>query len=249
MAEPQAPTQDSAGVTRAGTGEITNPQPTSTPGSQTSLQPGQTASTTPSSPTTETTSLLNEPAAPEAKSPAQDGDGKPEDRVEAYADFKAPEGFELDRELIDEVTPIFRKNGLSQEGAQELVDFYAKNVKEALDAPYEVYKETRKGWRDEIQADPEIGGKLDAVKTSIGRLIDSFGNPKVAEGFRRAMDLTGAGDNPDIVRGLYALSQRLAEGTSVRGNGPSPEGQRAPGTPARPSAAQAMDPHLPSQTG
>ena len=44
----------------------------------------------------------------------------------------------------------------------------------------------------------------------------------------------------------HVLVQILGEGTDVKGNGPSPLGQSRTGEDARPSAAQAMYPHLPS---
>lgn len=169
----------------------------------------------------------------------------PQGAPEAYADFTVPEGFELDKEVGDEARAIFKGYNLTQEQAQGLVDFYVKHTKEALEAPFNAYMDKRQEWRDTINADPEIGGsKLNDVKVSIGRLIDSFGNSKVAEAFREAMDYTGAGDNPAVVRGLFELSKRLTEGHAVRGNGPSTEGQRI--GQAAPSAAQAMYPHLPS---
>jgi hypothetical protein len=127
------------------------------------------------------------------------------------------------------------------------VDFYVAKTTESHNQPYEQYQETRQTWRSEINADPDIGGtKLNGVMVSISKLIDSFGDAKVADAFREAMDYTGAGDNPGVVKGLYALAKRLTEGGPVRGSGPSGEGQRQPGTPAAPTAAAALYPHLPS---
>lgn len=252
MPETQQTTQDASGVTRTPEGTIASQPRTDTPPSTsqtTSTEPKSKPTTAQQTDSTKETkpegSFLTETEGDKPKAETKEGEAKP-GAPEKYEDFKVPEGFELDKDLLDEVTPIFRKNGLSQEAAQELIDFYGKNIKEAIDAPYETYRETRKTWRSQIQADPEIGGRMGEVKASIGRLIDSFGNESVAAGFRRAMDLTGAGDNPDVVRGLYALSKLVTEGHVVRGNGPSPEGQRPPGSPSQPTAAQAIYPHLKS---
>jgi hypothetical protein len=126
------------------------------------------------------------------------------------------------------------------------VDFYIAKTAESHNQPYEQYQETRQTWRDEINADPDIGGtKLNGVMVSISKLIDSFGDAKVADAFREAMDYTGAGDNPGVVKGLYALAKRLTEGGPVRGVGPSLDGMRRPGE-GRPSAAQAIYPNLKS---
>jgi hypothetical protein len=163
-----------------------------------------------------------------------------------YTDFTVPEGFTLDPEIAKEASTLFRELDLNQSGSQKLVDFYVAKTKEAFEAPFNAYMEKRQEWRDEINNNPEIGGsKLNATKASIGKLIDSFG--KYAEGFRNAMDYTGAGDNPDVVGALFVLSKLLTEGAAVRGNGPSSEGQRAPGV-GRPSAAQALYPNLPTSS-
>jgi hypothetical protein len=244
MAENSPTIQDEAGVTRTPTGTIldqnTSIPPTSEPPSTTTPSSETTKSTTTETSSTEgskdaksTQSLINEKGAEK---------GAPD----SYADFTVPEGFALDEEVAKEASALFKGLDLTQTQAQSLVDYYVKQTKEAFEAPFNAYMDKRAEWRDAINADPEIGGsKLNGVKVSIGRLIDSFGNAKVAEGFREAMDYTGAGDNPAVVRGLYELSKRLTEGAAVRGNGPSTEGQRLSGS-NQPSTAQAIYPHLPS---
>lgn len=210
----------------------TSPSPTDTP--------PKTPSETPPKPT-------DKKDAPSDKSLLNEKDAA-EGAPDKYEDFKAPEGYEIDKDTAEAAGALFKKHNLSQSAAQELVDFYITKTKEAFEAPFNAYQDKRQEWRDQINADPEIGGsKLKDVKASIGKLIGSFGDSKVAEAFREAMDYTGAGDNPAVVRGLYALSKLLTEGGAVRGNGPSSLGQRAPGE-GTPSAAQAIYPNLPSSS-
>jgi hypothetical protein len=206
-------------------------------------------STPPSTPEESTPTSPKETTKSEAKSLLNEETPEPKGAPEKYENFKVPEGFTLDEAFTKDASTLFKKLDLNQVGAQELVDLHTKVVKEAYEANEAIKANERLKWRDEINADPEIGGsKLRNTKISIGRLIDMFGSAKVAEGFRKAMDSTGAGDNPDVIRGLYALSKHLTEGGVVRGNGPSVEGQRVNGT-AQPSTAQAMYPHLPSNRG
>jgi hypothetical protein len=172
--------------------------------------------------------------------------GSPEGAPEQYEDFKVPDGFTLDKDIAGEVGALFKEGNLSQAYAQKLVDFYVAKTTESHNQPYEQYQDTRQTWRNEINADPDIGGaKLNGVMVSISKLIDSFGDAKVADAFREAMDYTGAGDNPGVVKGLYALAKRLTEGGPVRGSNPSLDGMRRPGE-GRPSAAQAIYPNLKS---
>jgi hypothetical protein len=236
MPETSPTTSDEAGVTRTPTGEISQP---STSTQETIVRPPPTPTTTPSS----ETKTDAQPAKPEKSLLNEKG---PTGAPEKYEDFKVPDGFTLDPDVAKEATAIFKEINASQADAQKLVDFYHKLTKEAVEAPINHYMDTRQEWRDLINADPEIGGsKLNGTKASIGKLLDSVGDSKLTEAFREAMDYTGAGDNPAVVRMLNAFAKRLTEGGPVRGGGPSTEGQRAPGE-GRPSAAQALYPNLPS---
>jgi hypothetical protein len=108
----------------------------------------------------------------------------------------------------------------------------------------------RKEWAAKTLADAEVSsyttdGKtgIDAVKVDIGRALGTL-DPALRAEFQAAMDLTGAGDHPAFVKALWKLSQAVSEGRPVTGKGPSPEGQRAPGTNARPTPAKALYPNL-----
>ena len=157
---------------------------------------------------------------------------------EKYEPFTAPEGFEIDETVIGEASGLFKELGLPQAAAQKLVDFYAKQSLDAAEAPIKFYKDMQDKWITEIKADPEIGGKLDNVRATVGRAIDGLGDPKLAADFRAAMDLTGAGNNPAFIRAFYKLAQKVTEGAHVGGQPRGPEKPR--------SAAQAIYPNLPS---
>ena len=163
---------------------------------------------------------------------------------EAYADFTAPEGITLDPELLKEATPLFKEFKLPQEGAQKLVDLYNKHVGGLRAELLAGIEKTRSEWRDQIKADTEIGSKLDAVKVEIGRAKDKLPEP-IRQAFNEAMDFTGAGDHPAIVRAFYELAKLVNEGTHVTGKAPSTLGQTNDGKAARPTAAQALYPNLP----
>lgn len=177
---------------------------------------------------------------------ALNNDAKPaEGAPEKYADFKLPEGLKLQPEVLAEATEVFKGLNLSQEAAQSLVDFHAKQLTTAAEAPFKTVTELKTNWESSLKStygkDIEPGGK---VITSISRMIDTL-PPTIASGFREAMDLTLAGSNPAFVAAFYELSQRLSEGTTVKGNGPSPGGQKSPDAAPK-SVAQAMYPHLKS---
>lgn len=172
--------------------------------------------------------------------PAQDS-GPPADYT-----LTPPEGSNLDPKAIEGATAIFKELGLTQDQAQKLVEWGAKRETDSGNKSLETYNQMRTGWRAEVEADPEIGGgKLDATKAEIGKAIATL-PPKLAQEFKDAMTLTGAGDHPAVVKTFLALAKSVNEGSHVTGGTPSVEGQRDPSKPARPSPAASMFPNLPT---
>lgn len=202
-----------------------------------------TSSTTPSDTTTA-----------EVKPTEAKVEAKPEDKSllnkdeplgapETYAPFTAPEGYELNAEVVTEAQTIFKEMGLSQASAQKLVDFYSKQITSVSEAPYNTFNEVQADWQAAVMADPTLGPRIAQVKANIGRALDSLGDPKLAADFRLAMDMTGAGNHPAFVKAFDKFAERLNEGTHVGGKNPSPLGQKGPNDkPA--SIANAMYPNL-----
>lgn len=211
--------------------------------------------TPPTPPVSSTTTLeppktepKSEPTTPDPSKTALNKDPKaepPQGAPDKYADFKLPEGLKLEPKVLEEASAVFKGLNLSQDQAQSLVDFHAKQIAAATEAPFKAVTTLKTEWETALKGtygkDIEPGGK---VITSISRMIDTL-PPVMASGFREAMDLTLAGSNPAFVAAFYELSQRLGEGKSVKGNGPSPAGQKAPDAAPK-SVAQAMYPHLKS---
>ncbi len=185
---------------------------------------------------------------PDPKDPPKDPsllNKPPEGAPEKYADYKLPDGMTLKPEVLAEANAVFKGLNLTQDQAQSLVDFHAKQIADAAAAPFAAVTEMKSKWETEVRGefgkDIEPGGK---ISVAIGKAIDLLG-PTLAPQFREAMDLTLAGSNPAFVRGFAKFAEMLSEGTTVKGNGPSPLGQKGPD--AKPlSVAQAMYPHLKS---
>jgi len=194
--------------------------------------------------------LTQTPPKEEPKPEPKEGDPKPEDKPkepaegapEKYADFKVPDGFKFDEKALTEATAAFKELGLTQESAQKLVDTYAKNTQQAIEAPYKQWADLQKEWLGDIH--DRFGSKAETVRTDISKAIDSALPPSLARAFRGALDLTGAGTNPDVVEALSIMFKPFVEGPSIRPGGISPEANKAPNTPAAPSIAEAMYPHL-----
>lgn len=155
---------------------------------------------------------------------AKDGekkDGKDAKSVvpEKYEDFKLPEGVSIDKEKHEGFKALAKDLGLTQEGAQKLVDQHLNALKEAIDGPGKRWAELQTDWQKQVKDDSEIGGaNFAGMKASVARAIDKFGTP----GLRDALNLTGAGNNPDIVKFIARLSKASAEGTPVTGSPAKP---------------------------
>lgn len=241
MSDQSSTTTDTAGITRSADGTIQEPgsnQNTTQQTDQTNqtTQTSQTADTKTSDGKTDGTSLLNK----------KDGDDKSTGAPEKYADFKIPDGLKANPEKMAEASTVFKELGLSQDGAQKLVDLYAKELTAAAAAPVNEWTKMRQDWQKAVANDSEIGGKLKEVRTTISRAIDSLG-PALSKDFRDAMDLTGAGDHPAFIKAFYKFASQLTEGRHVPGSGPSQHGQRSPGNASGVGAA-AMYPGLPSSS-
>jgi hypothetical protein len=112
---------------------------------------------------------------------------------------------------------------------------------EAAAAPYKAWADTQRAWSEEIST--RFGDKADTIRGDINSAITTALPPSLAKAFRSALDLTGAGTNPDIVEAMSILFKPHFEGKPVPGGKPSPAGQQAPAS-GPPSLADAMYGHL-----
>lgn len=155
-----------------------------------------------------------------------------------FKEFTPPEGLELSDKDKETIGGIATKHGLSKEAMSDLLGEYATRVKSVQDAAVQAYQETNKKWQDEVRADPDIGGeKLDGVLKTIGAVIN---DPAItAPGFKEALNLTGAGNNPAIIKTIFKMAQKLTEGGHVSGAPPAEK-------PGAKRGASAMYPNLPT---
>lgn len=155
--------------------------------------------------------------------------------------LKLPEGFQLDDTTKGTLGELATKHKLSQEVVQAMVDLGASRSKAEAEAfqssQLQAWKDTNDGWRNEIMADKELGGdKLDSlVRPTVSKMLDTL--PNAAE-FRQALNATGAGNHPAMVRALFHLAQQLTEGGPVQGKPALPKAQVNPAHVLYPNHSQ-----------
>ena len=151
--------------------------------------------------------------APDASKPTDPNakpDAIPPTAPEKY-ELKAPEGMEIDSKLLEAVSPIFKKGGLTQEVAQELADVYASHAKAAEEAKTQAHNATVESWKQEtIKA---LGADHAEQLAFAAKTRDRFLSKETNE----LLETTGLGNHPKIVSDFIKLGKSISEGRLVDG--------------------------------
>jgi hypothetical protein len=149
----------------------------------------------------------------------------PAPEAPAYGEFKLPDGARVDGASLEQATTLFKEAGLPQEQAQKFIDLALSREQAAATKGVQAFVDLQTKWVSEIKADPEIGGtRFEASMASAGRAIDRLGVP----GLREALNLTGAGNNPSIVKAFVRLGQMVSEDRFMPGRNAAPAAPRSP---------------------
>lgn len=143
----------------------------------------------------------------------------------SYGEFRLPEGATADPDSLKPATELFAETGLSQEQAQKFIDLAMARETAAAHRGVQAFVDLQNQWVSEIKADPDIGGdKLKASLASAGRAIDRLNIP----GLREALNFTGAGNHPAVVKAFVRLGQMISEDRFRPGHPAQPEVPRSP---------------------
>ena len=141
-------------------------------------------------------------------------ESKDEGAPETYEDFNLPEGFESDKELMDEFKVLAKEENWSQEKAQKLVDLQNKAMTHAGETLKQRWNNTQKEWRESTENDKAFGGdKLDESLVFAKSAIKKFGN----DAFSEILESTGMGNHPEVVRFLYKIGKSISEDDIMAG--------------------------------
>lgn len=135
-------------------------------------------------------------------------------------EFKLADGRELDAEAVAAFEPMARELNLTNEQAQKFVDLYAAQQQKQAEA----WAAQTAEWVNAVKADKEIGG--DAMPASVRHAqaaIKAFGTPEL----KAALDQTGLGNHPELVRTFARIGKAMAEDGFVSGNGSGSGGEQA----------------------
>jgi hypothetical protein len=137
----------------------------------------------------------------------KDVDGKP---IPETYDIKMPDGISMDKDLLAEVTPLFRDAKLSPAQAQVVADAYMQNQTKAIEA----HNNQVKAWAAEAKADKEFGGPKFAENMGAARkAFTEFGSERALQIF----DTYGLGNNPEVLRMFVRIGKAMGEGGTILG--------------------------------
>lgn len=146
--------------------------------------------------------------APKEPEDKKDDEGQKDGAPEQYEQFQIPEGLTLDQDLVDKFVPIAKEIGLTQEQAQKIVDLQTAEIQRLEANQQKNWDETLRNWDKQAKVDEEFGGKDFEANLGVAReAMDAFGN----EALQDAMDTSGMGNHPEMIRLLFKIGQALKE--------------------------------------
>jgi hypothetical protein len=211
----------------------TTPAPQATPTPTTPESPTSTR-TYPEPFQAETSVVPADPNPSELAKAPDPRDASVEVKPVTFEELKLPSNIKA--EGVAPFLDIINNKEMTPQGrSQALLELYQEESKKVMQAPAQAYKAQNDKWREAMKADPEIGGSklYDTVIPAATRMITQFGGVE----FRKALDLTGMGNHPEMARFLFKVASALGEGSHVGGSPPSEPAKR-------PSAAEALYPSL-----
>lgn len=194
-----------------------------------------------------------DPAAPAAEAPAaeapkegeQPAEAKAEEpkpaegAPEAYAEFTAPEGIELNPAVMPELNEVFKDLNLPQDKAQgllnRLLEIQAKaegTPEQQAEAQDRQIMELNAQLAEQTRNLPEIGGENFAKSLEVaGKVMAKFGTPEL----RELMNYTAVASHPEMFKFIHAIGAAMSDDVFENG-GASTGGQKTPAERLWPSS-------------
>jgi hypothetical protein len=134
--------------------------------------------------------------------------------------FTLPENYgEVDKESIEEFAVLAKRDGLSQEKAQEYMDLATKAVIKEREGQLKYWKDSKNKWEADVKVDPELGGiSFKETNARAQRAVRTLNDPQLT-----AFLADGFGNHPSIVRALVKYDKLTSSAPPVDGEGPGPE--------------------------
>lgn len=142
------------------------------------------------------------------KSTDSDADGGESGAPENYEPFQLPDGIEMNSEALEQLTPMLKDMGASQDQAQKLIDLQTETVQNLFAGQQRAWTDKQSEWRKAAENDDEFGkGKYDASLTVARRAMREIGTPELTD----ALNESGMGNHREFIRFFYRVGVAIGE--------------------------------------
>ena len=147
---------------------------------------------------------------PAIEVPKKEPEGsKPEPKA---LELKLPEGSHLTAQDVEKVAARAKQLNLTPEQAQAELQRESDLVKSFVDGEKQKLAKEVSAWVDESKKDPEIGGEKFAQSAEVAkRVVNRFGT----EAFKKALNDSGLGNHPELVRVFVRIGKAMTEDQMV----------------------------------
>lgn len=136
-------------------------------------------------------------------------------------ELTAPEGFELNDDILAEVDPVFRELRLDNDQANKLMPLAASFAERIVQQQSDAFQAQATDWAKQAKNDPEIGkANWTETESLVAKALDRFVGPKVTKDdagkevvnpFRKLLDDTKLGNHPEMIRAWRKIGAAIGE--------------------------------------
>ncbi len=142
-------------------------------------------------------------------------DTEPDEGVEDvdYSQIKAPDGFELDKDVMAQVSPVLKELKCSKANAEKIVAAGAEIFNKAIKAQADAFAQKVSDWEKETRADNVLGKEENIAIAN--RAVIEFGDERLTNEIIEA----GLGNHPAFVRFCYNVGKAMCEDRIITSSG------------------------------
>lgn len=136
--------------------------------------------------------------------------------------FEAPDGGEVDTDLINALTPALKEAGLTQEQAGKLFSAYSEHLNARTGVEDNEIQQAAQEWESQLKKDEEFGGeKFDENVGQVREFIEATVPESIKADLFQVFRDTGIGSHPSLVKYLHHMAKTfpVSEDAPIRGNG------------------------------
>ena len=135
------------------------------------------------------------------------------DVYKRQSQIKAPDGFELDKDVMAQVSPVLKELKCSKANAEKIVAAGAEIFNKAIKAQADAFAQKVSDWEKETRADNVLGKEENIAIAN--RAVIEFGDERLTNEIIEA----GLGNHPAFVRFCYKVGKAMCEDRIITSSG------------------------------